>query len=95
MDTIIKVFKYESRFALVLVSENYLKKKWTNLEREVIQSVNRESLAYLLPVKLDESELPWVSPNIIYQEYNNCPLEIASLCYEKIKNQPEISSKTI
>ncbi|GGD05282.1 toll/interleukin-1 receptor domain-containing protein [Hyunsoonleella pacifica] len=88
LDTITKVYKYESRFALILVSKNYLEKKWTTLEREIIQSVHRDSADYLLPLKLDDTQLPDMPPHIIHEEYSNNPDEIAVLCHKKIQSLP-------
>ncbi len=99
MDVVVEVYKYQARYALVLVSESYLKKKWTKIERQIIQGVKRDAKAYLLPLRLDDSELPDVSDHTIYEMYNDNAQEIALQCKTKMEeripldNQPFLAHK--
>ena len=56
-----KVYRDESKFCLMLLSTDYAKKQWTSHERRAAQarafSENRE---YILPLRLDDSEIEGV-----------------------------------
>lgn len=61
------VYRKRARFALVFVSASYVSKPWTRHERRSIQARALEDLnTYVLPVRLDNSELPGFPPTIGY-----------------------------
>lgn len=62
-----KVYRKESRFAVIFASEHYARKSWTSHERQSAQArALDESRAYLLPVRLDDSEIPGLRPTVAY-----------------------------
>lgn len=75
------IYQNRARFAVVFVSESYKKKRWTKHELEYITARKfKQDEEYLLPVKLDETELRYYLPdyeiNIIGSEISfNCPKE--------------------
>lgn len=61
------VYERRSRFAMMFVSAHYAAKPWTRLERRsVLARAMLESSPYLLPVRLDSTELPGVRSTIGY-----------------------------
>lgn len=68
------VYRDSSRFCIVIVSANYIKKAWTLHEWEQIQDrmltarINKKE--YLLPVRLDNTELPGLSSVVGYIDYH-------------------------
>lgn len=60
-------FRNQARFCLVVVSEHYLKKRWTLLEWEAARARAREGTdAYVLPARLDHTALPELSSDVGY-----------------------------
>lgn len=58
---LISVYRDSSKYCLMLLSENYAKKLWTNHERKAAQArAFRESKEYILPLRLDDSEVDGV-----------------------------------
>lgn len=61
------VFERRSRFAVMFVSVHYASKPWTRLERRsVLVRAMQSSTPYLLPVRLDSTELPGVRSTVAY-----------------------------
>ena len=60
-------YRNEAKFCLMFLSENYAKKLWTRHERESAQArAFRENEEYILPIKLDDTEIPGIRPTIGY-----------------------------
>ena len=54
-----EVYGKQSRFCVAFVSKHYLKKPWTNVERKaVLARAMQQDTAYLLPIRLEDSDLP-------------------------------------
>lgn len=61
------IYERRSRFAMMFVSAHYAAKAWTRLERRsVLARAMQDSSPYLLPVRLDSTELPGVRSTIGY-----------------------------
>jgi TIR domain-containing protein len=68
-DKLHDVYSKQSRYCVVLVSRHYLEKPWTNHERRILlaRSLNDAS-PFLLPVRVDGSELPGLPGVIAYKD---------------------------
>lgn len=63
------VYERRARFAVMFVSAHYAAKEWTRLERRsVLVRAMQSPTPYLLPVRLDSTELPGVRSTISYLE---------------------------
>ncbi|GAA0273042.1 hypothetical protein GCM10009539_70610 [Cryptosporangium japonicum] len=61
------VYRRKARYAMVFASENYARKMWTNHERRSLQTrALEEKDAYLLPVRLDDTDIPGLRPTTGY-----------------------------
>lgn len=86
------VYQNKARFAIVFVSESYKKKRWTNHELEYITARKfTQDEEYLLPIKLDETELNEI-PLITGYLQGNSPLEVAITIAKKINGNLDIDS---
>ena len=64
------VYLRRARFCIMLVSKAYAAKRWTKLEREAAQArAFGEDVEYILPVRLDRTELPGILPTVGYLEW--------------------------
>ena len=71
-----KVYKDDSKYCLMLISENYAKKQWTSHERRAAQArAFAESHEYILPLRLDDSAIEGVLDTTGYLDYRRFPVE--------------------
>ena len=81
------LYNKKGRYCIILVSDNYVKKKWT---RHEWRSAQERALAgidatYVLPIRLDGAELPGLLETTAYLDARQTPLEqIARLALEKL-----------
>jgi hypothetical protein len=62
-----RVFRLDSRFCVMFISEAYAKKPWTRHERRsALARALLEERDYLLPARFDDTELPGLRPTIGY-----------------------------
>ena len=59
------VYRKRSRFAMLFVSQHYAEKMWPRLERRsALARAMEEKAAYVLPVRLDDSEIDGLLPTV-------------------------------
>jgi len=80
------IYGRRSRYCVILISKHYVIKPWTNHERQfALSRALKERRAYILPVRLDDSELPGLSPTIGYIDLQNCSVpELCKLLAQKL-----------
>lgn len=88
------VYRKRARFTIIFVSRHYASKSWTRHER---QSIQARALAdvdpYLLPVRLDDSELPGLRPTVGCIDARRTPVEVLiRLVQQKLSAAPGITS---
>lgn len=61
------IYANHARFCIMLLSQNYERKLWTNHERKNAQArAFQEKEEYILPVKLDDTQIPGIRPTVGY-----------------------------
>lgn len=61
------VYRSAARYCLIFVSEHYVKKAWTKHELRSAQArAFEENSEYILPIRLDDAELPGLPPTVAY-----------------------------
>ncbi len=88
------IYRIESRFCIMFLSRHYAKKVWTNHERESAQArAYQQSEEYILPVKLDDTEIPGIRPTTGYLDAHKLsPNEICGAILKKLNKQSPIES---
>ena len=89
------IYKDTAKYCVIIISENYIKKLWTKHELKQTQArAFMESEEYILPLKLDDSELPSVNPTIGFLDLRRIPLsEVINLILIKLNREKvEITS---
>jgi hypothetical protein len=82
-----KIYFERSRFFVPFLSRHYADKEWTTHElrsaqARAFQQKNRE---YILPIRLDDTEIPGILPTIGYLRYrDHSPEQIVNLILEKL-----------
>jgi TIR domain len=86
-DELDTVYRSNSRHAVIFVSKAYTEKPWTNHERRSAQARSLlEQGEYLLPVRMDDSDLPGLSPTIAYLDARTVTAEmLAEMIVRKVK----------
>ncbi|WP_043317141.1 toll/interleukin-1 receptor domain-containing protein [Microbulbifer sp. HZ11] len=81
-----KIYRDESKFCLMVISEDYAKKQWTNHERKAAQArAFQENSEYILPLRLDDAEIEGILGTTGYIDYRQVSLErIIDLLAEKV-----------
>lgn len=83
-----EVYRKESRYCLILVSNEYTSRMWTNHERRsaVARLIKEKGREYILPVKIDSTDLDGVPPTLGYISIEEHSAdEIADLLISKLK----------
>jgi WD40 repeat protein len=93
-----KVYRDQSRYCVIFVSEHYAEKTWTRHELKNAQArALQENQEYILPLRLDQTELPGINETIGYINIEQSTLtEIAQMIAEKLRDRkPSISEGCI
>lgn len=82
------VYRGRSQFCVVFLSRAYAKKLWTRHELKQAQArAFLEHKEYILPVRIDDTEIPGINETIGYIDLRSTPLEkIADLLVEKLSS---------
>jgi hypothetical protein len=82
-----RIYRRESRFCLMFVSEEYAKRIWTSHERRsaLARMVKENGKEYILPVRVDGTDLDGLPPTIGYLSLSERSIdEIARMVVSKI-----------
>jgi hypothetical protein len=87
------VFGKQSRFCVILVSAHYVKKPWTNMERQAVvaRAMQQHPERYLLPIRLDDSDLPGLAVTA-YKDLREQSLEEILESLKRILGPPPLPS---
>jgi phage FluMu protein Com len=83
---LIDVYKNKARYCVIFISHHYAEKLWTNHERKAAQArAFKDNETYILPVKLDDTELPGIHETVGYIDLRQTPLdELVQLTIKKL-----------
>ena len=84
------VYKDNARYCVMFLSEHYARKLWTNHERESAQArAFEENEEYILPVRLDDTEIPGILPTVGYLDSRSMSTDkIYQALVEKLSDPP-------
>ncbi|MDE0017296.1 MAG: TIR domain-containing protein [Candidatus Poribacteria bacterium] len=70
------VYKDRARYCVMFLSQHYERKLWTNHERQMAQArAFQENREYILPVRLDDTEIPGIPPTVGYLDLRAMTIE--------------------
>ena len=83
------LYRLRSRYCVMFISRNYAEKLWTNHERKAAQErAFKENQTYILPIRVDDTDIPGVLSTVGYVNWNNESVEtIADMIKYKIDNE--------
>jgi hypothetical protein len=81
-----EVYRARSRYCVMFLSKHYAEKLWTNHERRAAQArAFSESSEYVLPVRLDNTEIPGVTPTTGFLDGRVLtPTDVANMITKKL-----------
>ena len=84
------IYKDKARYCVMFLSEHYARKLWTNHERRSAQArAFQENEEYILPVRLDDTEIPGILPTVGYLDLRLMSIEkIYQALVEKLSGSP-------
>jgi len=69
-DHLTQVYEKQATYCIMLISENYARKRWTMLERQAAQArAFMGDTTYILPVRLDSADVPGVLSTVGYLDW--------------------------
>ena len=86
-DHLIKVYRDDSKYCLMLISEHYAAKQWTSHERKAAQSrAFSENQEYILPLRIDDTAVDGVLDTVGFIDARSRTTEeLVELIVEKIQ----------
>lgn len=85
------IYKDKARYCVILTSKHYVRKLWTNHELKSAQAraFLEKGEAYILPIRLDDTEVPGIPPTVGYLDGRSMSIgEIYELLVEKLTGEP-------
>jgi hypothetical protein len=71
-----EIYSKKAQYCLIIISKNYAEKQWTNLERKAAQArAFTQNKEYILPLKLDDTEIPGINETIGYVDLRKVSLD--------------------
>lgn len=82
-----QIYKDDADYCVIFISAYYARKAWPQLERQHAQArALAERREYILPIRLDDTEVPGLSPTIGYIDARNkTPNAISNILFQKIR----------
>lgn len=75
-ETFDAIYRLKARYCVLFLSKHYAEKVWTNHERRSAQArAVTENREYILPVRLDATEISGLRPTIGYLDYSSIGLD--------------------
>ena len=86
-DKLDQVYRRSALFCVVFISKYYAQKAWTNHERQSAQArALKETREYILPVRLDDTEIPGILPTTQFVDLRTTTVEkLAAMTAEKVR----------
>lgn len=83
------IYRNESRYCVMFLSKHYSNKVWTNHERKSAQARSlQQSDEYILPIKLDDTEIPGIRPTTAYLDGSVLiPDKVCAAIIKKLDNK--------
>lgn len=85
-DKLDEVYRTKALFCVLFISQHYAIKVWTNHERKSAQArALKENREYVLPVRLDDTEIPGILPTTVCQDLRKVSIEeLAEITIKKV-----------
>lgn len=88
VDTFDEIYRKRARYCVMFISKEYVDRMWTNYERQSAQAraLQEKGNAYILPIRVDDTELAGMPPTIGYVSLDKGISTIAELLVKKLRS---------
>ena len=95
-DYLSSVYKDRARYCVMFLSQHYERKLWTNHEHQLAQArAFQENREYILPVRLDDTEIPGIPPTVGYLDLRAMTIEeVYEVLVEKLADTISQTTET-
>ena len=84
VDHLVNIYARKARYCVMLISKYYPLKKWTEVERRAAQDrAFRDSNEYILPIQLDDTEIPGITQTKGYRDLRQHSMESIVILLEQ------------
>ncbi len=67
-----RIYRKESRYCVMFVSDEYAKRMWTKVERRsALARAATDESEYILPIRVDETDIEGLPPTVAYLSVSN------------------------
>lgn len=81
-DYLADIYNKKATYCVMFLSRSYAEKLWTNHERQNAQArAFREKTAYILPIRLDSTEIPGIAETVSYLDVGSGSVSITDAAY--------------
>lgn len=89
-DHLTEIYSKKAQFCLIIISEHYARKLWTNIERQAAQArAFTENEVYILPLKLDNTEIKGILSTVGYLNFKDYSIsDIVTMLKRKLGKIP-------
>lgn len=89
LDYLADIYQNRGKYCIIFISSNYARKVWTNHERKnALVRAFKERHEYILPLRLDNTQIPGIPETIAYINLQNTPIEkIVKFVEQKLENE--------
>ncbi|MBV9711747.1 MAG: TIR domain-containing protein [Ktedonobacteraceae bacterium] len=86
------LYQNRAHYCVIFISTHYASKRWTGHELEAAQArAFRENEEYILPIRLDNTQLPGILPTVSYLEWPPETAEtVADILVRKLGREPYV-----
>ena len=78
------LYRLRAKYCIMFLSQHYADKLWTNHERQAAQNrAFKESQAYILPIRLDNTNIPGILDTVGYLNWHDEKIEDIADCVRK------------
>jgi hypothetical protein len=87
VDHLVNIYGRKARYCVMLISQYYPLKKWTELERTSAHERSfRDANEYILPIQLDDTKVPGITETTGYRDLRQHSMEsIVNLLEQKLR----------
>jgi len=87
-DKLDEVYRTQALFCVIFISKHYVAKVWKNHERKSAQArALHENREYVLPVRLDDTEIAGIPQTIVYTDLREISIEkLAEMTFQKARS---------
>jgi hypothetical protein len=96
IDHLVNIYSRKARYCVMFISQYYPLKKWTKVERRAAQErAFRDANEYILPLRLDDTQVPGITETTGYRDLRQHPMEdVVNLLEQKVIKSKKQSGLT-